>query len=126
MATLSDLLSQVAFSPPARPYTPTPLPSDLMDALYGNPTPPQPLPSYLPQNVQNYIRTQPSYTEGQAQGRWPDTGEPGGQSPNPQVGDLQRLFRNRIQQNAPSGTPLSGPFLKNVIQGGYLAGGVDI
>jgi hypothetical protein len=61
-------------------------------------TPPQPLPSYLPQNVQNAIRTRPSFTEGGPQGVW-GLDHPGGQEPlqppDPQIADIGRLFASR-------------------------------
>jgi hypothetical protein len=99
---------------PARPVTPTPdqqmppdlnLPtpmsqSDLMDALYGSGA--DPLPSWLPQNVQSYMNKTPAYAEGERR-RMPDIagGEP--YSPTPQIDDVRRLFQNRINQNGPSG-----------------------
>jgi hypothetical protein len=92
---------------PARPYSPTP--NDIADALYGD-GPPAPLPSWLPQNVQNYINTQPSYGEGGVQAPQPynrvyeaDTQDAPSQPLNPQPDDIQRLFRNSITRNAPTG-----------------------
>ena len=72
-----------------------------MDALYGSGT--DPLPSWLPQNVQDYMNQTPSYAEGQRQRPPQDIagGEP--YSPTPQIGDIRRLFGNRITQNAPTG-----------------------
>ena len=93
-----------AYARPARPVSPTPLTQDdIADALYGGGTPPAPLPDWVPPNVQNYINTQPSYAEGQAQG-WQSNiagGEP--YSPTPQIADIQRLFQNHIMRNAPTG-----------------------
>jgi hypothetical protein len=88
--------------PPARPYTPTPLTSDaLADALYGGGQPPAPLPSYLPPNVQDYIRTQPSYSEGQRMPSGRQDNEPP-QLPNPTIDALRQQFRGSILRNAPT------------------------
>ena len=92
-----------AYAQPARPVTPTPpTQDDIEEALFGGGAPPAPLPSWIPQNVQNYINQAPSYGEGQAQG-WPSNiagGEP--YSPTPQIDDIRRLFQKRITQNAPT------------------------
>jgi hypothetical protein len=95
-----------AYARPARPVTPTPATQDdIMDALYGpgSQTLPQPLPDWVPSNVQNYISTQPSYAEGQRQAPPQDIagGEP--YSPTPQIDDIRRLFQGRITRNAPTG-----------------------
>jgi hypothetical protein len=94
--------SLAAYAQPARPVTPTPTSqADLMDALYGSGT--DPLPSWLPQNVQTYMNQTPSYAEGQRQGMLQDIagGEP--YSPTPQIDDIRRLFQGRITRNAPTG-----------------------
>jgi hypothetical protein len=94
--------SLAAYAQPARPVTPTPpTQADLMDALYGSGA--DPLPSWLPQNVQTYMNQTPSYAEGQRQAPSQDIagGEP--YSPTPQIDDVRRLFRNRITRNAPTG-----------------------
>jgi hypothetical protein len=95
---------------PARPYSPTP---DPIDQLFNKlsptdlPTPmqlPAPLPSWVPPNVQDYIRMAPSYNEGERQSPLQPNiagGEP--YSPTPQIDDIRRLFRNRIIKNAPIG-----------------------
>jgi hypothetical protein len=95
-----------AYAQPARPVTPTPTSQDdIMEAVYGPQTPPPPLPSWVPQNVQNYINTQPSYGEGERQSLQPPSitrgDEPYDQTP--QIGDIQRLFQGRITRNAPTG-----------------------
>ena len=119
---------------PARPYTPTP-PSidDLTDALYGPQAAPAPLPSYLPPNVQTYIRNHPSYSEGDPQGPggqygaiYGALGQEPTQPANPQIGDLQRLFRGSIMRNAPSSNQLSGKTLGDLIRMGVIAGGENI
>ena len=119
-----------AYARPARPVTPTPMTQDdLADALYGSGAPPAPLPDWVPPNVQTYIRTQPSYTEGERQG-WPTNiagGEP--YSPTPQIDDIRRLFRNRITQNAPTSGAFTSQQLKNLMQmPGFsgFAGGEEI
>jgi hypothetical protein len=92
--------------PPARPYTPTPLSSDaLADALYGGGQPPAPLPSYLPPNVQDYIRNAPAYSEGQRMPSGRQDFEPP-QVPNPQPGDIHRLFGQGIRRNHPNSVQL--------------------
>ena len=96
--TLNSIPPNAYASMPARPYSPTPLSPD---DFYG--PPPAPLPSWIPQNVQNYINQAPSYTEGQRQSAMPSSiagGEP--YSPTPQIGDLRRLFQQRITGNAPT------------------------
>ena len=109
MADYSDMTNLLQGMPggqPARPYTPRPsdLPSrmeaDVMDALYG----PEPLPSWIPPNVQNYINNAPSFAEGQRQTIMPPSITRGGEpySETPQIGDIQRLFQGRITQNAPT------------------------
>jgi hypothetical protein len=114
-----------AYAQPARPVSPTPMTQDdLMDALYG---PGQSLPSWIPQNVQDYINQAPSFNEGQRQAMRPADiagGEP--YTPTPQIGDLQRLFQNRITRNAPTSNPIGGKFLRDVTLGGHLAGGNEI
>jgi hypothetical protein len=106
----------MAYAQPARPVTPTPMTTG---------TPPAPLPSWVPANVQNYIRTRPSFGEGERQGMsWGGFEPP--QPPAPQIADIQRLFNRGILQNAPTGNQISGPPLKKIIQGGYLAGGNEI
>jgi hypothetical protein len=56
--------------------------------------------------VQQYIASHPQFEEWQAQGRTDKGGGPDTsdipQPPEPQVEDLQRLFHDRILQNAPS------------------------
>jgi hypothetical protein len=76
-----------------------------MDALYGGgpQTPPEPLPSWLPQNVQTYMRTAPSYVEGQPQPSGRMDFEPQ-QPPNPTIPALRQQFRGTILRNAPTGT----------------------
>ena len=96
-----------AYAQPARPVSPTPATqNDIADALYGSgAAPPAPLPSWLPQNVQNYINNNPSYAEGQRQTLEPPSITRGGEpySPTPQLDDIRRLFQNRITRNAPTG-----------------------
>ena len=99
-----------AYAQPARPVSPTPpTQADINDALWGSgdlPSPmqpPPPLPSWVPQNVQNYINQAPSYNEGERQSPLPANiagGEP--YSPTPQINDIRRLFQKRITQNAPT------------------------
>ena len=63
--------------------------------------PQQPLPSWMNPVLQNYIRNQPSYAEGQTMpGALPPPTEPWGYS-NPQADDIRRLFASRIMDNAP-------------------------
>jgi hypothetical protein len=125
-----------AYARPARPVTPTPATQDnIADALYGGGIPPAalpaPLPSWLPQNVQNYINQAPSYAEGQRQTQMPPSITRGGElyDQTPQIADIQRLFRNRITQNAPTGLGFSSQQLKNLMQmPGFsgFAGGEEI
>jgi hypothetical protein len=108
-----------AYAQPARPVSPTPLTQDdIQNALYGDAIPPAPLPSWLPQNVQNYINTQPSYGEGERQSLQPPSitrgDEPYDQTP--QIADVQRLFRNRITKNAPTSGGFTSQQLKNLMQ----------
>ena len=98
--TLNSVPPNAYASMPARPYSP-----DETDPLYSLPAvpPPQPLPSWIPQNVQNYINQTPSYAEGQRQTIAPPSiagGEP--YLPTPQIDDIRNLFRNRITKNAPT------------------------
>lgn len=87
---------------PARPYTPTPESIDtLMDALYGGAQPPAPLPPGLPQNVQDQIRNQPSYAEGQKMPSGRQDNEPQ-QPPNPAIDSLRQQFRGTTLRNAPT------------------------
>ena len=101
-----------AYAQPARPVSPTPpTQADINDALYGSgdlPSPmqpPPPLPSWVPQNVQNYINQAPSYAEGQRQTLMPPSITRGDEpySPTPQIDDIRRLFQGRITRNAPTG-----------------------
>lgn len=122
--------------PPARPFSPTPLTQDELETYgYGggapqswSPAPPQPLPSWLPQAVQNYIRTQPQMAEGQ---RPPPRGfDMGMPSSEPQISDIYRLFGGRIAGNAPTGA-LSpdfyrSPFFKQMLRGGHISSGADM
>jgi hypothetical protein len=93
---------------PSQPYSPTPEPIDqLLNNLYPDlPTPmqpPAPLPSWIPPNVQDYIRQAPSYNEGERMSPFPPSiagGEP--YSLTPQIGDINKLFHGRITQNAPT------------------------
>jgi hypothetical protein len=136
--TIAQALAAIA--QPPRPITRTPpTAQDFSAYLYGTPTtagdlpdaqagpPPAPLPGWIPQNVQNYINTRPSYAEGQRQATMPP-GIAGGEpySPTPQINDINRLFSRSIHQNAPIGSGISGPPLKAIIRGGYLAGGDEI
>ena len=118
-----------AYARPARPVTPTP-PSqdDITDALFGGGTPPAPLPSWLPQNVQTYIRTQPSQAEGEKAWSGRTDAEPQ-QPPQPQIADIQRLFRGSIMRNAPTSGGFTSQQLKNLMQmPGFsgFAGGEEI
>ena len=112
---------------PARPVTPTPpTQDDIAEALYGGGA--APLPSWLPQNVQNYIRTQPAQAEGQPawSGRMDDEPQ---QPPQPQIADIQRLFRGSIMRNAPTSGGLSSQKLRQLMQmPGFsgFAGGEEI
>ena len=106
-----------AYAQPARPVTPTPLSqADLMDALYGGGgTPAAPLPSWIPQNVQNYINTQPSYAEDQPTPSGRIDNEP--QQPSqPQIADIQRLFRGTVTRNAPTSGGFSSQQLRNLMK----------
>ena len=105
-----------AYAQPARPVTPTPAsPDDIADALWGSGTPPPPLPSWLPQNVQDYIHTQPSQEEGQKAWSGRIDNEPQ-QPPQPQIADIQRLFRGAITRNAPTSGGFNSQQLKNLMQ----------
>jgi hypothetical protein len=108
----------VAYAQPARPVTPTPTSQDdIMDALYGGAVAPAPLPPGLPQNVQDYIRTRPSYGEGQSQGMPPNMAGGGELSqPTPQIADIQRLFQNHIRRNAPTSGGFNSQQLKSLMQ----------
>lgn len=90
-----------AYARPARPVTPTPT-GDLPSLMYEPTSWETPTPSWVPPNVQNYMRNAPSYVEGQPQGTPPSIagGEP--YSPTPQIGDIRRLFRGSIMRNAPT------------------------
>jgi hypothetical protein len=136
MADYSDMTNLLAGMPggqPARPYTPGPstlparMEADIMDALYGDAQPP--LPSWIPPNVQNYILTTPSRSEGQVNQVPINGGEP--YSPTPQIGDLQRLFHNRMIANNPTrpNTGFNSQQLRTLMQmPGFsgFAGGTDI
>jgi hypothetical protein len=106
---------------PARPYSPTPFSGDdLRNALYGAdlPSPMQPyapLPSWVPPNVQNYINQAPSYNEGERQPPTPPI-MLGPISPTPQIDDIQRLFHNRIMQNAPTNQGFSAEQYRNLMK----------
>ena len=91
-----------------RPVTPTP---DEVDVMLNKQYPAQPpldLPNWLPSNVQNYMRSNPSYAEGQKQPSGRVTDEPWGQTTDPQMADIQRLFREHIMKNAPTSNALGG------------------
>ena len=113
-------------APPARPYTPTPpTQNDIWNMLYGkndpklptyirpgndlsgylgpnlpSPAAPLELPQWVPPDVQSYMNRTPSYAEGDM---FPSgtVGEP--PWPEPQVGDIRRLFDKRIESNALAG-----------------------
>lgn len=105
-----------AYAQPARPVTPTPMSQDdIAEALYGGATPPAPLPSWLPQNVQTYIRTQPSQAEGEKVWSGRTDNEPQ-QPPQPQIADIRRLFRGSIMRNAPTSGGLSSQDLRRLMQ----------
>lgn len=123
-ATIASLM----YGQPARPVTPTPNPTDLLygpggvdpqggglggalnnlggsmpSAMLTPETPMAPLPSWIPQNVQDYMRFAPSYEESQRQALTAPNiagGEP--YSPTPQINDLRRLFGDRMRQNSPT------------------------
>jgi hypothetical protein len=104
-----------AYARPARPVTPTPLTQDdIADALYGGGPP---LPSWLPQKVQDYINHAPSFAEGQRQALTPPDiagGEPYDQTP--QIDDIRRLFRNRITRNAPTSVDSNSQALRALMK----------
>ena len=54
---------------------------------------------------------------------WRATDEPA-QPPNPQIGDIQRLFQHRFLENFPS--LYTGHALNSLIMGGHLGGGNNI
>ena len=88
---------------------------------------PQPLPPWL----QTYIRTRPSYAEGQIQGpQWgaldAARAQAPPQPPNPQVDDIRRLFFNHIIQQAPPNPIPPGPDVADAIRRGLFTAGDEI
>jgi hypothetical protein len=83
----------------------------------------------LPPDVARSITMNPQYSEGQAQGDRGQQGIAGGEpySPTPQIGDIQRLFNQHIQQNAVTSQQLQNrQYLPQIMQlpgfTGFLGG----
>jgi hypothetical protein len=105
--------------------------AQILGAYAQPPTPPQPMPG-VPQSAQNYIRSQPSYAEGQIQapGQWSALDAARAQVPpnqplNPQPGDVERLFQNQIIKNQIiplNPTPPSPAFADFLRSGKAMAG----
>jgi hypothetical protein len=93
---------------------------------------PQSMPDWIPPSAQAYIRSQPSYAEGQIQapGQWSALDAARAQVPpnqplNPQPDDVERLFQNQIIKNQIiplNPTPPSQAFADFLRSGKALAG----
>jgi hypothetical protein len=96
---------------------------------------PQPLPDWIPQAAQKYIRAYPSYGEGDVQapvqyGSIYSAIAPELQPMNPQIGDIQNQFADTIRQNRGEPPPqmytrFTGDMLRKLIEAGGFLGGAQ-